>query len=120
MAVSQMPNLGRRHGAATASGTESVRVHELTRDVLNNFLDIIPSTEKERSMKRPVMGIGIVIVCASVPGMLHFFEKVRTVYALGLTGSAFSLGFGSALIVFSLLGRIAENGGEASHSEATR
>jgi hypothetical protein len=56
-------------------------------------------------MKRRVPGLlALPLLCAGFGGLSRFSGHVRTVEAVGLSGSGFSLGVGFALLVFGFAG----------------
>ncbi|HZE89565.1 MAG TPA: hypothetical protein VE404_08460 [Verrucomicrobiae bacterium] len=55
-------------------------------------------------MKRVMPMVGILFI-VGVSGLVRFSQDVRTVHAVGLSGSGFSLGVGFAFVVMALTGR---------------
>ncbi|MBI3449853.1 MAG: hypothetical protein HY049_13175 [Acidobacteria bacterium] len=54
---------------------------------------------------RRVMPQVAILVIIGVSGLVRFSQDVRSVNAVGLSGSGFSLGVGFALLVMGLTGR---------------
>jgi hypothetical protein len=57
-------------------------------------------------MNRSILALVVIPLLVGVGGLFRFSDNVRTVDAVGLSGSGFSLGVGFTLLVLGLAGRI--------------
>ena len=57
-------------------------------------------------MKRGIIALAAILAVVGVNGLVRFSHDVRTVDAVGLSGSGFSLGVGFAFLVMGLSGKL--------------